>query len=141
MTPGDPIEASRNVSRQDAAAEQRAKDIRVLVARGLIYDLVTELARVLANRSVTGPEEVALQDAILRETMTYTRVLSSGPAAIEYMSPITQARQVEEQSRAVSELKRMAVENKVIGEIEQAVQEALQESKEPIPFGLPKNQK
>ena len=102
---GDPSEAIRNLRKKEEE-EARAHDIRVLVARGLISDLVTELARVMANRAVTGPEEIRLQDMILKEALHYAKAIQSGPLAIEYMSPVTQARKVAEQSLGVSELNR-----------------------------------
>jgi hypothetical protein len=137
----DPIQATRNIT----AEEKRANDIRILVARGLIHDLVTQLARIMANRMVTGPEEVRLQDVLLREALNYAKAIQSGPASIEYMSPVEQAREVEAQSPGVSELKRMdaqrrATMDELADKLEQEVKETLfdQPDHEPIPFGLPK---
>jgi hypothetical protein len=137
----DPIQATRNIT----AEEKRANDIRILVARGLIHDLVTQLARIMANRMVTGPEEVRLQDVLLREALNYAKAIQSGPASIEYMSPVEQAREVEAQSPGVSELKRMdaqrrATMDEIADKLEQEVKETLfdQPDHEPIPFGLPK---
>jgi hypothetical protein len=137
----DPIQATRNIT----AEEKRANDIRILVARGLIHDLVTQLARIMANRMVTGPEEVRLQDVLLREALNYAKAIQSGPASIEYMSPVEQAREVEAQSPGVSELKKMdaqrrATMDELADKLEQEVKETLfdQPDHEPIPFGLPK---
>jgi len=144
----DPIQATRAVTqRERELAEQakRADDIRILVARGLIHDLVSQLARVMANRLVTGPEEVRLQDILLKEALNYARAIQSGPASIEYMSPVEQFRKVEEQSPGVSELKRMdaerkAVMEKIAGDLDKEVQMALAEDahEPPVPFALPK---
>lgn len=142
----DPIQATRNVTqRERELAEQakRADDIRILVTRGLISDLVAQLARIMANRLVTGPEEVRLQDILLKEALNYARAIQSGPASIEYMSPVEQTRKVEEQSPGVSELKRMDAERKVAlekiaGELDDDVQRVLSEKEQPVPFALPK---
>jgi hypothetical protein len=141
----DPIQATRNVAQRErdlAEQAKRADDIRILVARGLIHDLVSQLARVMANRLVTGPEEVRLQDILLRDALNYAKAIQSGPASVEYMSPVEQTRKVEEQSPGVSELKRMDAERKaamekIAGELDDEVQRTLAE-KEPVPFALPK---
>jgi len=146
----DPIQATRAVTQRErelAEQSKRADDIRILVARGLIHDLVSQLARVMANRLVTGPEEVRLQDILLKEALNYARAIQSGPASIEYMSPVEQFRKVEEQSPGVSELKRMDAErkaamDKIAGDLEQEVRGALlsegNKDVEPVPFALPK---
>lgn len=139
----DPIQAARNVTE----TEKRASEIRVLVARGLIADLVSELARLMAGRTVTGPEEVRLQDLILREAQNYVRGLNGSVATLDYLSPKEQARRVDEQSTSISELKRMAQREpneveRAVEEVEREVQKALGEdppTKGVIAFGLPKS--
>lgn len=136
----DPLQAARNVNE----AEKRANDIRVLVARGLIADLVAQLARLMANRQVTGPEEIRLQDQILRETLAYVK--GSQTAVLEYLSPNDQARQVSEQSLGLSEMRRLDRERQealdmIAHEMERDVQQALangEAHREVVPFGLPK---
>lgn len=136
----DPIQAARNITE----AEKRANDIRVLVARGLISDLVRELARLMANRTACGPEEIKLQDQILKDALSYVRACNSGPGIIEYLSPIEQARRVDEQSNSRAELERLDAArqealDKIADEMDRDVQKALSESEtEVVPFGLPK---
>lgn len=128
----DPMQAARNVSNIESL-EKRATEIRTLVARGIITDAVSQLARVMANRLVTGPEEIRLQDLMLREALAYVRVISSGPAAIEYMSPNDQARKVDEQSKGLAELEHLRAEA-VGGDLE----EGLRVLADTVPIGLPK---
>jgi hypothetical protein len=142
----DPIQAARNVTRLEDA-EKRIHDIRILVVRGLITDLVTQLARVLANRTATGPEEVHLKDQILKETLAYMRGAQSGAASISYLSPNDQARTVAKQSPAVAELKRMEREQpmqekraaEIIDRVAAEVGQALEGGSVPYKLPTPKS--
>jgi hypothetical protein len=117
----DPITAARNVTKLDDI-ERRATEIRTLVAKGIISDGVGQLARIMANRLVSGPEEEKLKDVFLREAIRYVQAVTSGPAALEYMSPNDQARRVEEQSRGLAELEHQRAEA-VGGDLEQGLRQ------------------
>ena len=148
MAPGgDPIQAARNISREeDEYMRQRADDIRLLIARGLVHDLVSQLARIIDARHATGPEEVRLQDNILMAVHDYTAAIRSAPAALDYMagvSPVERARQVETQSVGVAEFLKRAVVEQVANELDADIRKVFDEDNigterptMPIKFGV-----
>jgi hypothetical protein len=93
------ITALRNLDREDQAAQEdrldaRSGEVRQKTARALLMAMVLQVAKIVNDRTVLGPEEVTLYDHWLADLAQYIRSINDREKAIAYVDP---AQYVEQQ--------------------------------------------